>query len=769
MTCKEMKSAMVYTDHKMYKKLRIRTDIGKLKILPVNGGEFYSSGYAGHGVEYPLPTESNANRVQLENWEKTYSYYFNKALRHHIGRREVWERTNGGRKTTFSGLKCDEAGWVDIMDFLHHPWIFDHENVRVEDDGLVGIDFREDRVNTMIKTVWSEFQEKNNVRIQFLCIVLDSTFDKPDDYLKNVMKVDDDIHKLIAQRGEVFLAPIAVRSPGGFSAQGNDFRLDYSRICHPITTRIADDLCFCYHVTEFKNVIGIIKEGLRPGGHRGGRTQVFLNPFVPWDKRYKDILGGQLTHLGQPRMVLAFSVHRPMSLGVMINASGQMVISGNIPFSEVIAAWYQANTYEWERLLVDSGKFQLVRSCQEPKEIATANTVLRVSKTSEMENEDQDEIDRLVRESKRTTGETFDDDVDMTDAKASREQTRSGSDRERTAPDQKIAFGSNTKEQQEEEDERVAQEQEQDEEQREAKIKLPLWTARTIQASIIQCIDIAQNEDAIDSTARAVDGMILTYLKDLYKLYNIWTSMAPAQQYYDHVKKIKLLPEFDGYIPYVGEHANGELKEPTEEQLIASFHANAKGGKIGGRDLEVYLKGVNGIKVLCKIMKYLVQTGITPQLIYSKIADVTNDDEERQQEIRREASDFIRKIISGAFAVRSYDYFRVTPPQRNDHIHIDPVELACAVTERSRTFTVLVTLNKIGLALPQQLQRIWQGKLKAVNQSAAQMEASFRSIDPSERENARDYVRALADAQATEERASSSTKESSKQKKRRKE
>jgi len=67
MTCKEMKSAMTYSDHKMYKKLMIGTDIGKLKILPVNGGKFYSNGYAGHGVEYPLPTESNANRVHLEN------------------------------------------------------------------------------------------------------------------------------------------------------------------------------------------------------------------------------------------------------------------------------------------------------------------------------------------------------------------------------------------------------------------------------------------------------------------------------------------------------------------------------------------------------------------------------------------------------------------------------------------------------------------------------------------------------------------------------
>ena len=351
-TCKEMRSALTYSDHRMYKKLAIGTDIGKLKILPVNGARSTAADTPDmrHGVEYPLPTESNSNHVMLEGWEKTYSCYFNKALRHHIGRKEVWERVPGGRQTIYPGLKCDEAGWVDIMEFLHHPWIFEHEKVRTEDDGLVGIDFREERVKTMIKTVWSEFQEKNKIRIQFLCIVLDSTFDKPDDYLKNVMKVGDDIHDIIAKRGEVFLAPIAVRSPGEFSARGNDFRLDYGRICHPITTRIADDIHFCYHVTEFKNVTGIIKEGLRPGGHRGGRTQVFLNPFVPWDKRYKDILGGQLTHLGQPRMVLAFSVHRLMSLGAIISASGQMVVNGNVPFSEVIAAWYQANNYEWERL-----------------------------------------------------------------------------------------------------------------------------------------------------------------------------------------------------------------------------------------------------------------------------------------------------------------------------------------------------------------------------------------------------------------------------------
>jgi hypothetical protein len=59
---------------------------------------------------------------------------------------------------------------------------------------------------------------------------------------------------------------------------------------------------------------------------------------------------------------------------------------------------------------------------------------------------DKDEIDRLVRESKKTAGEESEDDVEMSDTRPSRPQTGSGSGRERSAPDPKVAFGSNTKE-----------------------------------------------------------------------------------------------------------------------------------------------------------------------------------------------------------------------------------------------------------------------------------------------------------------------------------
>lgn len=75
--------------------------------------------------------------------------------------------------------------------------------------------------------------------------------------------------------GEVFLAPIAVRSPSAQSSQGCDFRLDSSKICHPITTRLADEFQSCYHITEMSNVNGIIRRTSTRWASR--RT----NPSVP--------------------------------------------------------------------------------------------------------------------------------------------------------------------------------------------------------------------------------------------------------------------------------------------------------------------------------------------------------------------------------------------------------------------------------------------------------------------------------------------------------
>ena len=106
MTCKDVIEAGKYSDHKMYRKLPVKTSVGKLKILPLKGGKFYSKNFAGAGVEFPLPTDENTNQVILDKWEDGYSYYFNTALRHHVGKERVREKGI----QYYRGLRCDEAG-----------------------------------------------------------------------------------------------------------------------------------------------------------------------------------------------------------------------------------------------------------------------------------------------------------------------------------------------------------------------------------------------------------------------------------------------------------------------------------------------------------------------------------------------------------------------------------------------------------------------------------------------------------------------------------
>ena len=74
-------------------------------------------------------------------------------------------------------------------------------------------------------------------------------------------------------------------------------------------------------------------------------------------------------------------------------------------------------------------------------------------------------------------------------------------------------------------------------------------------------------------------------------------------------------------------------------------------------------------------MKYLVQTGVTPQFITNKLNDVADADDENKAEVRREVTDFCPREPSRS----DPDYFRVNPPEREDHLHVDPVSLVvCA-------------------------------------------------------------------------------------------
>ena len=87
-------------------------------------------------------------------------------IRLHVGKGRVREKG-----VQYEGLRCDEAGWVDIMEFLQYSWIFDHEKVMAGDDGIIR----------------AEFEKQGKIRLQLLCIVLDSSYTEPDEHLKQFL------------------------------------------------------------------------------------------------------------------------------------------------------------------------------------------------------------------------------------------------------------------------------------------------------------------------------------------------------------------------------------------------------------------------------------------------------------------------------------------------------------------------------------------------------------------------------------------------------
>ena len=140
-----------------------------------------------------------------------------------------------------------------------------------------------------------------------------------------------------------------------------------------------------------------------------------------------------------------------------------------------------------------------------------------------------------------------------------------------------------------------------------------------------------------------------------------------------------------------------------------------------------------------------------------KLTEVADASEEERADVRREVTNFIRKIIAGAFDAKTYDYFRASPPQREDHRHFDPVSLACTVTDRARTLTVLVTINKLGLEMPAGLAKIWENKKRSSMQSEKQPANNIESRDPSERADARELVRAIMDERKPQGHGGSTT------------
>ena len=170
---------------------------------------------------------------------------------------------------------------------------------------------------------------------------------------------------------------------------------------------------------------------------------------------------------------------------------------------------------------------------------------------------DKDEIDGLVKETKAKAEARTDDDVDMSGPQPSRPGHNGNGGQARPTPQPKTTVEGEGKERQEAEDEREAEEEERAERAREKQSQIPQWATRLVPGCGLHCVDVAENEDAVDSTARIIDNLSLMHVKDSYRIFYLYMVSTPAQTYIKHVRSNGMIPEYDENIPFVGEDAHG--------------------------------------------------------------------------------------------------------------------------------------------------------------------------------------------------------------------
>ena len=370
-----------YTDKNtrkpLYKRVEAPMD-GFLKIVPNTGCHFFNYKFYS-GVEYGVDYRFG-QRNKLSEYEDRVSTDLNRILRHHVG-----------RASEPQSLPCDDAGWVPINDVLQNEAIWRHERLRWPHAFLIprgkeriqeNWDEQEAmfRLQTLFKIMFYCARYGRRVREQVLAFGIFPDIDRnsPTCQCNGVSTATD-----IPEEG-LLLYPVAVRAPTGHGdiRGNNDVELRSTLLSHPLAPSTVVAMPVCFHITSSRNLRGIWKEGLIPGGmSTSWRIFTFFNPYAPWDPRsWKvtksvDTRKGGYTCLYIPTEVLMNEFNGRLT------DSGQVVTDQIIPFSKIKGGWIQNSKAAWDRLIVKSGDEQVVRIGRVQSSIvATKESLLRLAK-----------------------------------------------------------------------------------------------------------------------------------------------------------------------------------------------------------------------------------------------------------------------------------------------------------------------------------------------------------------------------------------------------
>ena len=354
---------------KGYKPIDPMTMVGKVELVPINGVTFAAknSDYGNH--KYPTP---ECRVREYSQTSQALSRRLGAKLRHRIGR----QFRTGGR---LAPIKCDEGAWVSWEDLLG-------DNAVWEDGyhyGNIDIVTKKARLEKYFDQNYECFRMTKRVRFQMLAVrVHPDELNEPDDPMEkgwiNELK-DMGISKGRLHHSDGWCFPVAVRATSAHSTDGGgyDVTIDIDHIGSRMTNDMALSMVTAFHATNLGALTSIMRRGLVPGGlGSSGRDSIHFTCFPPWawEQGYKGKPWlGRKVALNDRLVVLYIPVWKLQEYGLLISATGSLLVENVVPFDEVKGAWLQCDNaepgqpekIEWIRLLSgepDPGSYLVLES-----------------------------------------------------------------------------------------------------------------------------------------------------------------------------------------------------------------------------------------------------------------------------------------------------------------------------------------------------------------------------------------------------------------------
>ena len=247
-----------------------------------------------------------------------------------------------------------------------------------------------------------------------------------------------------------------------------------------------------------------------------------------------------------------------------------------------------------------------------------------------------------------------------------------------------------------------------------AVVEYPAWLKRVEFGSKVLPIEPCTIGDAQPELIKILLLQIGLHILRIYKIFqrNFCGSCETAWQHFQQNKKFRM--DLDSKVPYLGEDENGELIEPTAQQMRELYHEVGRPDHKDDIGEEGFVNAYYGAIVLKRLVVYTLECGYTYEDLLNIFVDEdieklakydTSSDEMRKAANAREALDrqdtLVRRIIAGAYKVNAVYFFRNVDFQ--DTITLNPVDIVCALRPPLRRISVLHLILQNGRKLPRPL------------------------------------------------------------------